>query len=97
MRHRQQEGLLPVQPAISGLVLAFRTMPVLARMVTVEALIALVTVVDVTPQGLGPALFDGLHRLALAREQLLGKFLTIGRAVLAEDVGQLAHVRSSTS
>jgi hypothetical protein len=55
-------------------------------MVTVLHLAALRTGIDLPTQGLGPALLDGAHRLAMAGEDLVSVLLAIGRPVLAKDI-----------
>ena len=80
------------QPLLSGLVLALGTMAVLAGMVAVAGLAARLTGVNVTAQGLGPTLFNGLQ---VAGGDPSCKLLSIGRAVLAENLGQFNHGRSA--
>jgi hypothetical protein len=57
-------------------------------MVTVLRFSACGADVDLTTQCLGPALFNCMHRLAVAGEDLVSVFLAVGRAVLVKDIGQ---------
>jgi hypothetical protein len=79
--------LLRFQPFLGLVILAFWAVPVAAGMVTVLHLAALRTGIDLPTQGLGPALLDGAHRLAMAGEDLVSVLLAIGRPVLAKDLG----------
>ena len=62
VRDGQQQGLLFLQPLLPRFVLALGTVAVFAGVVAVAGLGALITGVHVAAQGLGPALFNGLHR-----------------------------------
>lgn len=97
MGAREQEDLLPSQPLVSGVVLAFGTMAILTGMITVQGFITSVTVVYVAPEMLGPTVFNSLHYLPMAPGYVLTIFLAIGRAITAEDVSQLYHDRPAVN
>jgi hypothetical protein len=97
MRPRQQQGLLLQEPQFRRLILTFRTITVLARMVTVQGLIAIFTREDVSTQGFSSTLFDGQHRLVVTDWHALAKFLSILGPIATKDIGDLHHVSFSTS
>jgi hypothetical protein len=80
---------------LAGLVLAFGTGAVFAGVVAVAGLVAVITGVNVAAQGLGPALFNGLHHLQVAGGEAALELGAIGRTVLAENLGQLDHGKSA--
>jgi hypothetical protein len=63
-------------------------MPIAAGMVTVLHLATCRTGVNLPTQGLRAALLNGAHCLAMAVKDLISVFLAVGRAVLAENIGQ---------
>ena len=79
------------QPLFRGLILAFGAMAVLARVIAVQGFITRFTMVDVTAQGLGAALFNRGHRQPVTERHALAEFLPIFGAVTAEDLGHLGH------
>jgi hypothetical protein len=70
-------------------------MAVLARVIAIQGFITRITMVDVTAQSLGAALFDGRHRLPVTERHSLAEFLPIFGAVTVEDLSQLNHDGSS--
>ena len=72
-------------------------MAILAGMITVQGLVAILTIVNVTAKGLGSALFNRLHGLPVGKRHTLGIFLPILRPVPAEDLRQLYHRSSAVS
>jgi hypothetical protein len=87
----QQQLLLLNQPLFRGLILAFGTMAVLARVIAIQGFITRFTMVDVTAQSLGAALFDSRHRLLVTEWHSLAELLPIFETVTAEDLGHLDH------
>ena len=83
------------QPLLAGLVLALGTVAVLTGVVAVTSFAAILTGVDLPTQNFGAALFDGGHRFEMAGRDASLKLLAIGRAVLAENLGQFDHGRSA--
>jgi len=91
----QEQVLLSLKPLLGLLVLAFGAVAVAAGMVAVADLVALGTGVELSAESLGAAGLNRMHSPAVRREQLVGVLLAIGRAVAAEDVGQLYSHRPS--
>jgi hypothetical protein len=60
---------------------------VLTGVIAVTSLAALITDIDVTTQGLGPALFNRLHHLQVTGRNTPVELVPIGRAVLAKYLG----------
>jgi hypothetical protein len=79
--------LLTAQPVLSSLILAFRTVTIATRMVTVLVFLALATPIDMTTQRLGAAMLDSPHRFSVTRRYPRSIFLSIGRPILAKDIG----------
>ena len=65
VRDRQQQTLLFFQPVIGLLVLAFGTVPVLTRVITVVLLVALLAVIELAAETLGAA-FGGKEQRRMA-------------------------------
>ena len=72
-------------------------MAILAGVIAVQGFITILTIVNVTAQSLGSALFNRLHRLSVDERHSLGVFLPIFRPVPAEDLRQLYHRSSAVS
>jgi hypothetical protein len=87
MRDRQAESLLSGQPLFPGLILTLGTMTIAAGMIAVLALLTVITIIDVTAQAFGATVFDGRHRLLMARQHLLSIFGPVGWTVTLEDIG----------
>jgi hypothetical protein len=68
---------------------------VLAGVVAIADFLTLLTGINVPTQSLGSTLFNGLHRLQMAGRNTSFELVTVGRAVLPENLGQVDHGRSA--
>jgi hypothetical protein len=66
--NRQQQVFLVIEPLVRLIILALWTVAVLAGVVAVEALLALVTEIELAAKRLGAAVFDSVHRPEMRRE-----------------------------
>jgi len=87
--------MLVLQPLLRLLILALGAMPIATRMILVDVLITIGAVIDMSTERFGPTMFNGPHRLPMTGQQPVTKFGAIGRAIVAEDVGQFYHGRSA--
>jgi hypothetical protein len=87
--HRQQVGLTGGQPLLGRRTLALRTVAIAAGVVGDLGVPALRTLLDVTAEGRGAALFDRRHHLELSQTQVPGLLVAPSGAVVAEDVCDL--------
>jgi hypothetical protein len=85
----QQIGLPGFQPALRGLGLALRAVPVAAGVVADLLVTAGIAAQCMSSQRRGAALFDGRHDLELTEAQVSCLLLAPRRTVGAEDVGDL--------
>jgi hypothetical protein len=72
-------------------------MAILAGVIAVLHFITILTLINVTAQNLGSALFNRLHSLPVGKRHTLGIFLPIISPVPAEDLRQLYHRSSAVS
>jgi hypothetical protein len=86
---RQQITLAGFEPTLRRTALALRTMAVTARVVGDLVGTATFAPQDMTTERRAAALFDGRHDLELTQAQVAALTLAPGRAVDAEDVGDL--------
>ena len=95
--HRQQQVALLFEPLLRLLILALGAMPIATRMILIEVLITIRTMIDVPAQRFSPTVFNGPHRLPMAGQQPVTKPGAIRGATLRvpEDFGQLYHGRSA--
>ena len=84
---RQQVGLPGFEPALRGLGLALRAMPVAAGVVADFQVVAGITAQHMATQRRAAALFDGRHDLELGKTQVARLRLAPGRTKGTEDVG----------
>ena len=68
-------------------------MAILAGVIAILHFLTVLTLIDVTAQNLGSALFNRLHGQMVGKRHTLGIFLPILRPVPAEDLRQLYHTR----
>ena len=92
--NRQQQVFLVIEPLVRLIILALWTVAVLAGVVAVEALLALVTEIELAAKRLGAAVFDSVHRPEMRRRHPVSELRPIFRTMEAEDVGDLDHQRS---
>ena len=83
-----------IEPLVRLIILALWTVAVLAGVVAVEALLALVTEIELAAKRLGAAVFDSVHRPEMRRRHPVSELRPIFRTMEAEDVGDLDHQRS---
>ena len=91
----QEHRLLPVQPLIGSAVLACGPVAVLTGMVALVIVVAVFTGVDLAAKRFRTAVFDGLHRTAMAWRHLVPELGSVLRAVEAKALSDLSHDRSS--
>ena len=87
--------LLPFQPPLCSLPLAFGTVPVLAGMVAVLLPLTVRAEIHMAAQHFRPAAFNIPHRPAVAGQHANSILLSVGRTAAAEDLRQLDHARLS--
>jgi hypothetical protein len=86
---RQQVSLSCLEPALGGVGLALRAMPIAAGVIGDRDLCTRVATQHMSPQRRAAALFDGGHHLELTEAQVAVLCLPPGRPVGAEDVRDL--------
>ena len=95
--HRQEQFLLPFQPLLSGILLAFGAVAIAARMIAVPGFIAVSAVVEMAAQHLGSTLLNGAHGGQMAGQHAWAVLVSIGGSIVTEDIGQFYHVILDTS
>jgi hypothetical protein len=72
-------------------------MAILAGVIAVLHFITILTLINVTAQNLGSALFNRLHRLSVDERHPVDIFLSVLSSALAEDLCQLYHRNPAVS
>jgi hypothetical protein len=90
-----QEFLPPLcQPHLGVMTVALGATPVAAGVVGIVLLTAVITLQQVSAQGLCPAVDKIVHRAAMAGQEILAKPLLRGEPIAPEDVRHLWHTRA---
>ena len=94
MRHRQEQSLLVFQPRLGLVILALRTVPILAGVVAVMVLLTRLTGQEVATESFSAARLNVLHGPQMRGRHPVAKLRAVLGAVDAEDVSYLYHHRS---